>query len=106
MKAAGNLLVFCKVREDQSSRLLQLLLERLKNETTRIAAIKTLSFVGACDLSPILAEAVQAMRNFLQLSSRGLKQSSLEALDIVVTNHGAKLNVELFDSVLKEHYGS
>ena len=29
-------------------------------------------------------------------------QSSLEALDIVVTNHGAKLNVELFDSVLKE----
>ena len=52
------------------------------------------------------AKLVQAMGNFLQLSSRGLKQSSLEALDIVVTNHGAKLNVELFDSVLKEHYGS
>ncbi len=95
----------------QKQRLLSLLLDRLKNETTRIFAIRTLSAVAAgipatsntattsdnrmdeelerIDLSPILSDAISTMASFLKLQSRSLKQSSLEALYTVVTNHGS-----------------
>jgi len=96
---------------EQSTSMLILLLERLKNETTRIAAIKTLS--GICeatpessqnkiDLTPILAESIQTMASFLKLQSRSLKQSSLEALDTVVTNHGVSDSNELYSQVLQD----
>ena len=107
--------------KEQTSRLLDLLLERLKNETTRIAAIKTLSAIAASssspigsddtmqdvssekiDLSPILSDSISTMASFLKLQSRSLKQSSLEALDIIVTNHGVSDSEELYDMVVKE----
>ena len=105
---------------EQTSRLLTLLLDRLKNETTRIAAIKTLSAISAAsqdiagsdamtddnkiDLSPILAESIETMASFLKLQSRSLKQSSLEALDIVVTNHGVsdEQSTTMYTMVLQE----
>jgi cullin-associated NEDD8-dissociated protein 1 len=57
------------------------------------------------DLSPILAESIQTMASFLKLQSRSLKQSSLEALDTVVTNHGGVLDSksnDLYSMVLQE----
>eukprot|EP00523_Entomoneis_sp_CCMP467_P004781 CAMPEP_0168750362 /NCGR_PEP_ID=MMETSP0724-20121128/17229_1 /TAXON_ID=265536 /ORGANISM="Amphiprora sp., Strain CCMP467" /LENGTH=1377 /DNA_ID=CAMNT_0008798373 /DNA_START=1 /DNA_END=4134 /DNA_ORIENTATION=+ len=102
---------------DKTSRLLTLLIGRLKNETTRIAAIKNLSIIAAAsgsnamedspsiDLSPILAESISTMSSFLRLQSRSLKQTTLEALDIVITNHGSKDDFkdgELFSSVVKD----
>jgi cullin-associated NEDD8-dissociated protein 1 len=81
---------------EQKDRLLALLLERLKNETTRIAAIKTISAIAASssgddkiDLSGILGEMIESMAGFLKLQSRSLKQNSLEAFGIVITNHGS-----------------
>jgi len=57
----------------------------------------------ALDLSPILAEAVLEMASLLRQQSRGIKQSALEALDIVVQCQGVKaMDAALFDSVLKE----
>jgi cullin-associated NEDD8-dissociated protein 1 len=108
--------------KEQTSRLLDLLLERLNNETTRIAAIKTLSAIAAAssstdgsdesmpdasgadkiDLSPILADSVSTMASFLKLQSRSLKQSSLEALDTVVRNHGVADSEDLYAMLLKE----
>jgi cullin-associated NEDD8-dissociated protein 1 len=113
--------------QPQTGRLLDLLLERLKNETTRIAAIKTLSAIAAgaalgsdknameednnnnnhtsnskIDLTPILADSISTMASFLKLQSRSLKQSSLEALDTVVTNHGVADSEELYAMVLQE----
>mmetsp|Transcript_30518 Transcript_30518/g.46814 ORF Transcript_30518/g.46814 Transcript_30518/m.46814 type:complete len:1387 (+) Transcript_30518:134-4294(+) len=97
--------------------MLTLLLERLRNETTRIAAIKTLSAIAAAsegdsmevanmDLSPILGDAISAMASFLKQQSRSLKQSSLEALNIVITYHGSGdaslADGQLFASVLEE----
>ena len=83
---------------EQKNRLLALLLERLKNETTRIAAIKTISAIAASssgddkiDLSGILGEMIESMAGFLKLQSRSLKQNSLEALGIVITNHGSSI---------------
>ncbi|KAG7369602.1 TATA binding TBP-interacting protein [Nitzschia inconspicua] len=101
---------------EQKRRLLALLLERLKNETTRIAAIKTLNAIAASsgymdaaekiDLSDILGETIESMAGFLKLQSRSLKQNSLEGLGIVITNHGSSIPAEdaqkLFSMVLLE----
>ena len=121
LKACASLLssLHANLKAPQKDRLLQLLLERLKNETTRIAAIKTLSSIAAAssappagedamevdkkiDLSPILDESISTMASFLKLQSRSLKQSALEALDTVVTNHGSDSNGELYAMVLEE----
>lgn len=123
LKACASLLssLHPNLKGPQKDRLLELLLERLKNETTRIAAIKTLSSIaasssappagedamdvdkqGKIDLSPILDESISTMASFLKLQSRSLKQSSLEALDTVVTNHGSASNGDLYAMVLEE----
>jgi len=94
---------------EETTRLLTLLLERLKNETTRIAAIKTLGGIASSsdldekmDLTPILGASIQTMASFLKLQSRSLKQSSLEALDTVITNHGMADSEELYSMVLQD----
>lgn len=97
--------------EDQKNALLSLLLERLKNETTRLAAIKTLSSIcdtnpdstqGKIDLSSMLRESIETMAGFLKLQSRSLKQSSLEALDTIIKNHGAPDDKGLYSQVLQD----
>ena len=104
--------------KEQMDKLLTLILDRLQNETTRIAAIKTLSTVASAfnsdtmdddnkiDLSLILGDAIKAMASFLKQQSRSLKQSSLEALDTIVTYHGFEDpsldDGKLFSTVLAE----
>jgi cullin-associated NEDD8-dissociated protein 1 len=110
LKACASLLssLHDSLTEEQTARLLSLLLDRLKNETTRIAAIKTLSSIAAssgCNLSPILTDSIATLASFLRLQSRSLKQSSLEALDIVIKNHGAAAEFtdgQLYSTVLQE----
>ena len=98
---------------EQKNRIFELLLERLKNETTRVAAIRCLSKIGDAaqsnddlDLSPIMNEALSQLALLLRQQSRGLKQTSLECLDTMVGCLGADGDVEmddgLFDSVLKD----
>lgn len=95
--------------KDQTDRLTSLLLERLKNETTRIHAIKTLSTVSSSnpDLGfgeGILKDMIETMAGFLKMSSRSLRQTSLEALDVVVTHHGHTIvgETSLYSSLLSE----
>jgi len=98
--------------EDQKNEILKLLQERLANETTRIAAIKTLSVIAAdnkgtkVDLSPILADTVSELASLLRQQNRSLKQHALEALDIIVSCHWSDsptaMNEVLFEVVLKE----
>lgn len=117
LQATASLLsvLHSSLSAEQTGRLLSLLLERLKNETTRIAAIKTLSSVvstgstddmdegDSVDLSPILAEAVSELANLLRQQSRRVKQSALESLDVVIKcNGGGSLDKALYESVLKE----
>jgi len=92
----------------ERSTLLVLILERLRNETTRLPALKTLATISAgegsrLDLSPILNDAVQELAALLRQQNRALRQSALEALDIVICSHGGRsMGVDLFDVVLKE----
>jgi cullin-associated NEDD8-dissociated protein 1 len=104
--------------KEQMNKLLTLILDRLQNETTRIASIKTLSTVASAfdsdsmdddnkiDLSLILGDSITAMASFLKQQSRSLKQSSLEALDTIITYHGSEDpsldDGKLFSTVLAE----
>ncbi len=98
---------------EQKARILELVLERLKNDTTRIAAIKTLSKISDAaqsnnelDLSFIMNETLSQLAILLRQQSRGLKQSSLQCLDSLtrcLRNDGdVEMDDGLFDSVLKE----
>uniref|UniRef100_A0AAY4B4L5 TOG domain-containing protein n=1 Tax=Denticeps clupeoides TaxID=299321 RepID=A0AAY4B4L5_9TELE len=70
---------------------LQILLERLKNEITRLTAVKTLTTVAQSflkiDLRPILPESIPIMATFLRKNQRALRLGSLAALNMIVTNY-------------------
>jgi cullin-associated NEDD8-dissociated protein 1 len=106
LTAAASLLTSLSttLSQSQNERLLTLLLDRLKNETTRIPAIKTLAVIAAAqvDLSSILDEAIVTLASFLKLQSRSTKQSALEALDIILTHHGASSPQEQYAAVLED----
>jgi cullin-associated NEDD8-dissociated protein 1 len=93
LTACASLLssLYATLSTEQNERLLTLLLERLKNETTRIPAIKTLSTVASAPvpLTNILDDAIATLASFLKLQSRSTQQSALAALDIVLTHHGS-----------------
>mmetsp|Transcript_26833 Transcript_26833/g.56514 ORF Transcript_26833/g.56514 Transcript_26833/m.56514 type:complete len:1376 (+) Transcript_26833:345-4472(+) len=98
---------------DQTNRFFTLLLERLKNETTRIAAIKTLSIIAKAaqtnsdlDLSPIMNETLSQLSILLRQQSRAVRQGALECIDTMALCLGHESSVSmddgLFDSVLKD----
>ncbi|KAL9188526.1 hypothetical protein ACHAXT_006904 [Thalassiosira profunda] len=115
LSASASLLsvLHASLSTEQKERIFGLLLDRLKNETTRIAAIKTLSRISEAaqsnddlDLSPIMNETLSQLALLLRQQSRGLKQTSLECLDTMVLCLGsdgdAGMDDGLFDSVLKD----
>ena len=106
-----------QLQKKQITRLSELLLERLKNETTRIPAIKTFSSICsspkgkdidfATGANGILGPAIETMSGFLKMQSRSLRQTSLEALDVIITSHGSmikpkKFATKLYSSLLEE----
>ena len=72
--------------------VLPLFLERLKNEVTRDAVLKALTFVAesplSVDMTSILTATVEELGNLLRQNSRSLKQSTLSTLIALVKNHG------------------
>ena len=113
LKASAQLLkhLNTSIVAEKKIRLLQLLVDRMNNETTRIAAIKTIASVasegegeGTVDLSPILNESFSLLASFLKLHSRSTKQCTLEALAVIVRNHGGSSEIsdgKLFSVLLQ-----
>lgn len=86
---------------------LSMLLDKLRNEITRIFAVKALARIAtsklSIDISPILADSVKELSSFLRKNNRQLKQSSLQTLDDVVKKYGSnKAAKELFPTTLAE----
>lgn len=102
LKACASLLANMILTEEKSSRLLNLLLDRLKNENTRIEAIKTMSSIAksGCDLKLILPDSIETMASFLRLQSRSLKQVTLEALIVIAEK--TEGSAALYSSVLPD----
>jgi len=74
--------------------VLKLLLAKLQNEVSRLAAVRGLSQLASSPLqlalSPALPTALPLLASFLRKAHRPLKQSSLLALNALVTNYGTQ----------------
>lgn len=77
-------------------RCLGLLLDRLKNEITRLAAVKAIGQVAKSelrlDMGDAAASAVEALAGFLRKTNRPLRQASLAALEALVSKHSGSLS--------------
>jgi cullin-associated NEDD8-dissociated protein 1 len=84
----------------------QLLLERLQNEVTRMAALKTLTQIATTPLDVDLCGTLEPicieLSGFLRQQLRALKQSSLMALDALVLSKGKMMQDNVSSTILKE----
>ncbi|MBN3306198.1 CAND1 protein, partial [Amia calva] len=85
---------------------LQIFLERLKNEITRLTTVKTLTLIAGSplkiDLRPILAEGIPILASFLRKNQHALKLGTLTALDIIIKNYNDSLKPAMVESILIE----
>ena len=91
---------------DKMKDCLPIFLDRLKNEITRLTAVKALMRIAASelriDLSPILTGALPNLASFLRKNQRALKLSTLALLDILFRNYTSALTPESLKPVLIE----
>ncbi|XP_016065390.1 PREDICTED: cullin-associated NEDD8-dissociated protein 2 isoform X2 [Miniopterus natalensis] len=85
---------------------LLLLLDRLRNEITRLPAVKALTLVALSplqlDLQPILAESLPILASFLRKNQRALRLATLAALDALAQSQGLSLPPAAVRVVLAE----
>ncbi|XP_035244264.1 cullin-associated NEDD8-dissociated protein 2 [Anguilla anguilla] len=85
---------------------LQIFLERLKNEITRLTTVKTLTLVAGSplriDLRPVLTEGIPILGSFLRKNQRALKLSTLTALTVIVRNYSDGPKPPAMEPVLDE----
>ena len=64
----------------------QVLLERLRNEITRLTAVKAFALIAQSslnlDLSPVLEPLLAELTSFLRKANRVLRQASLSAIEV------------------------
>uniref|UniRef100_A0A8B9PXU3 Cullin associated and neddylation dissociated 1 n=1 Tax=Apteryx owenii TaxID=8824 RepID=A0A8B9PXU3_APTOW len=88
---------------------LQIFLERLKNEITRLTTVKAMTLIAGSplkiDLRPILGEGVPILASFLRKNQRALKLGTLSALDILIKNYSDSLTA-ISGSILNELIGA
>ncbi|KAM9361665.1 cullin-associated NEDD8-dissociated protein 2 [Symphorus nematophorus] len=86
--------------------VLAIFLERLKNEITRLTAVRTITLISASplkiDLSSILPEALSVLGSFLRKNQRALKLGTLACLTALVTHHATSIKPAALEPVLSE----
>ena len=92
--------------------VLPLLLERLRNEITRVTAVKTFALIASAKLdtqlttptqsSTVIQLAVGELCSFLRKSNRPLRQASLAALDVIMASHADHLSDANVASTINE----
>ncbi|XP_072237643.1 cullin-associated NEDD8-dissociated protein 2 [Leuresthes tenuis] len=86
--------------------VLAIFLERLKNEITRLTAVRTITLVSASpfkiDLSSILPETLSVLGSFLRKNQRALKLGTLACLTSLVTHHAASIKPAALEPMLSE----
>jgi len=90
----------------QQEQVLNVLLERLRNEITRLTAVKAFSTITSSplrlDLSPVLSPAVAELTSFLRKANRLLRQASLETLIAMVKSQSEALGAAELDALVVE----
>lgn len=86
---------------------LPILLDRLKNEITRLTTVKALTKVAGSplriDLRPILGEAIPMLGSFLRKNQRALKLSTLTLLDVLVNSYHHSMSPQLLNKVVRSN---
>lgn len=86
--------------------VLRVLLDRLKNEITRLTAVKALATIARSalniDLSSVLAPALAELTSFLRKANRQLRQAALSALEAIASKDGSKVDPAVLQSALEE----
>ena len=92
--------------QQQLGACLPIFLDRLKNEITRLTAVKALILVASSplriDLRCILTDSLPVLASFLRKNQRALKLSSLQLLDTLATHYPSALTVDTLGPVLVE----
>ncbi|KAG6452371.1 hypothetical protein O3G_MSEX007598 [Manduca sexta] len=105
--ACGQLLChFGDYLQNELPVCLPILLERLRNEITRLTTVKALTKIASSplriDLRPILSDAVPILGSFLRKNQRALKLSTLVLLDTLIENYSNSISIELLSKVVTE----
>eukprot|EP00045_Choanoeca_perplexa_P014712 m.175090 g.175090 ORF g.175090 m.175090 type:complete len:1246 (+) comp16767_c0_seq1:136-3873(+) len=91
---------------DTVPELLSVLMQRLDNEITRVAAAGAIATVARSplniDLSAILHPALSAFSKDLKKNNRQLRVSALSTMDVLLTEHHANVSEDVVDQVLSE----
>lgn len=91
---------------DQLPVCLPILLDRLRNEITRLTTVKALTKIASSplhiDIRPLLPEALPILGGFLRKNQRALKLTTLTLLDRTVNNYSNAMTPELLYTVLCE----
>ena len=71
-----------------------MLLERLRNEVTRLPAVRAMATIcaspcAAANLTPVLEPLAQELTGFLRKANRMLKHAALDALEVMIRGLGA-----------------
>jgi len=85
---------------------LPIFLDRLKNEITRLTAVKALTAIASSplriDLRCILADSFPVLSAFLRKNQRALKLATLSLLDTLVKNYSGAVSLATLGPVLTE----
>jgi len=83
---------------------LPLLVDKLKNEVTRLTSIRAFGVIASSskkvDLKVVLDEVVNLLSDYLKKSNRTIRQSSLVSLAQLVENYGDTLNLNQFKNII------
>ncbi|XP_040059897.2 cullin-associated NEDD8-dissociated protein 2 [Gasterosteus aculeatus] len=86
--------------------VLAIFLERLRNEITRLTAVRTITLISASplkiDLASILPETLSVLGSFLRKNQRALKLATLACLTALVQHHAAGIKPAALEPVLSE----
>ncbi|XP_076003367.1 cullin-associated NEDD8-dissociated protein 2 [Genypterus blacodes] len=86
--------------------VLAIFLERLKNEITRLTAVRTITLVSSSPLKinllSILPEALSVLGSFLRKNQRALKLATLACLTALISHHASTLKPEALEPVVRE----
>ncbi|CAM6099751.1 unnamed protein product [Calypogeia fissa] len=85
---------------------LPLLLERLRNEITRLTAVKAFATIAESplniDLSSVLEQVVTELTTFLRKANRALRQASLGTLNALLTAYSNNISPTSYELIIVE----
>ncbi|KAL3700206.1 hypothetical protein R1sor_018228 [Riccia sorocarpa] len=85
---------------------LPLLLDRLRNEITRLTAVKAFATIAESplkiDLSSVLEQVVTELTTFLRKANRALRQASLGTLNALLIAYSNKISPSSYESIITE----